>query len=315
MRPFRLATLVLAPLALLQLACAGGSNLTPIHDTMPAARAAMRPEHRLFYDAMKDDGDWTLIEPYGYVFRPSVNFVAWRPYTDGYWAPSDVYGWVWISAEPFGWATYHYGEWLYDRYQGWVWVPGVDWGPAWVAWQQAGDYVGWSPLLAPGSATTAIPGGAYTYAAIGDLGATDLRTRTHPASELGNRLADARPIENFEQQGTVLINRGPSIAAIERRTGPLQRVRIADVLPAGAVPPAMQPGTPATPIAPGAASAEAIRQAAVESAQQVKTLTQQSGTPPAVIKLVRPDLRAPTGRAPAGRGALKRAVADSTRRK
>ena len=53
----------------------------------------------------QDDGDWTLIEPYGYVFRPHVNFVAWSPYQYGFWAPSDVYGWVWISAEPFGWAT------------------------------------------------------------------------------------------------------------------------------------------------------------------------------------------------------------------
>ena len=45
---------------------------------------------------------------------------------------------MWISAESFGWATYHYGNWMYDRYQGWVWIPGLDWGPAWVDWQEGG---------------------------------------------------------------------------------------------------------------------------------------------------------------------------------
>jgi len=48
-------------------------------------RDLMRPEHRVFYDMLDGQGDWVLIEPYGYVFRPDVNFVAWRPYSNGYW--------------------------------------------------------------------------------------------------------------------------------------------------------------------------------------------------------------------------------------
>ena len=39
--------------------CAGGYVSTP---SMPAARAALRPEYRLFYDALIDYGDWVLIE-------------------------------------------------------------------------------------------------------------------------------------------------------------------------------------------------------------------------------------------------------------
>ena len=35
-----------------------------------AARAGLRPEYRVFYDALVDYGDWVLIEPYGWVFRP-----------------------------------------------------------------------------------------------------------------------------------------------------------------------------------------------------------------------------------------------------
>jgi hypothetical protein len=95
-RSWSLLTLTL--LALTQLSCAT-IGLTPLQDSMPAARAGLSPEYRLFYDALQDYGDWTLIEPFGYVFRPYGNASSWRPYQYGYWAPSDVYGWVWISGE------------------------------------------------------------------------------------------------------------------------------------------------------------------------------------------------------------------------
>ena len=71
--------LALATVALLQLSCAA-AGLQSVQPTMPAARAALLPEYRLFYDALVDYGDWVLIEPYGYVFRPNINFVAWSPY-------------------------------------------------------------------------------------------------------------------------------------------------------------------------------------------------------------------------------------------
>src|SRR5512138_3799115 len=82
-------------------AVSGGPALTP--PPQPAARIALRPEYRVFYDALSDYGDWVLIEPWGYVFRPRVDFGVWRPYTNGFWAASDVYGWVWVSSESFGW--------------------------------------------------------------------------------------------------------------------------------------------------------------------------------------------------------------------
>src|SRR5262245_61087896 len=109
--------------------CAASGYVADAHP-MPVARQALRPEYRLFYDALVDYGDWVLIEPYGYAFRPRVAVDLWDPYSDGFWSPTDIYGWVWMSAEPFGWATYHYGRWFRDDYQGWVWVPGLDWAPA-----------------------------------------------------------------------------------------------------------------------------------------------------------------------------------------
>jgi len=140
--PRRFAVLLVALLAS-PLSCATSGGPPP--PSQPVARATLAPPLRVFYDALIDYGDWILIEPYGYVFRPAINQTDWRPYNDGFWAPTDSYGWVWISAEPFGWATYHYGTWFYDRFQRWVWLPGLDWGPAWVAWEESNDYVGWAP--------------------------------------------------------------------------------------------------------------------------------------------------------------------------
>ena len=152
----RMTRALVAPVALalavVQLSCAA-SGLTPLPQSMPAARAALRPEYRIFYDTLTDYGDWTLIEPYGFVFRPRVHFATWQPYSDGFWVPTDVYGWVWVSSEPFGWATYHYGQWFLDSFQGWVWMPGLDWAPAWVDWRVTDNYVGWAPLGPNGTAS------------------------------------------------------------------------------------------------------------------------------------------------------------------
>ncbi|HMJ05677.1 MAG TPA: DUF6600 domain-containing protein [Chthoniobacterales bacterium] len=100
-----------------------------------------------FYNNLGDDGSWVEVGDYGYCWQPNVaaSNHDWRPYSDGYWAYTDV-GWTWVSNEKFGWATYHYGRWARDREQGWFWVPGREWGPAWVSWRTGGDYVGWAPL-------------------------------------------------------------------------------------------------------------------------------------------------------------------------
>lgn len=100
-----------------------------------------------FYNNLGDDGSWVEVDDYGYCWQPSVavSNSDWRPYSDGYWAYTDV-GWTWVSYESFGWATYHYGRWARVRDHGWLWVPGREWGPAWVSWRTGGDQVGWAPL-------------------------------------------------------------------------------------------------------------------------------------------------------------------------
>ncbi len=96
-----------------------------------------------FYDSLAPYGDWINIAGHGPCWRPEVE-EGWSPYTDGYWAYTDV-GWTWVSHEPFGSIVYHYGRWLLSS-RGWCWVPGADWSPAWVSWRTGEDYIGWAPL-------------------------------------------------------------------------------------------------------------------------------------------------------------------------
>ena len=287
-----LAALASALLAA-QLSCAA-STAPPLEESavppraMPAARQGLLPEFRIFYDALQDYGDWTLIEPFGWVFRPSVNFVAWRPYTQGFWVPSDVYGWVWVSTEPFGWVTFHYGTWMFDRFQGWVWVPGVSWAPAQVSWLEAGNYVGWAPLAPPGGSYSGIPGGAYVFAPLAQLGSTDLQTRTVTSNQIAKALANVRAIENTTTVNGVEIERGPRFDAVERATG----FRVAPVK--------MDERTLGQDLAPapaggkGAGDADAIaatRRAAVQAAREARALIANKAAVPAILPVLKPVLQ------------------------
>ena len=97
-----------------------------------------------FYRPLAQHGRWVELRG-RYVFVPRVGS-NWRPYTEGRWAYTNRYGWMWVSDEPFGWATYHYGRWAYSDRFGWNWVPGTRWAPAWVAWRRSNDYLAWAPL-------------------------------------------------------------------------------------------------------------------------------------------------------------------------
>jgi hypothetical protein len=116
--------------------------LPPVSVT-PAVTAT--PDYSLFYDQLASQGRWFDVSGYGYCWRPTITMPRWRPYLDGCWMWSSL-GWTWQSNEPFGWIVYHYGRWVNLSRYGWVWVPGSEWAPAWVAWRQSRDYVGWAPL-------------------------------------------------------------------------------------------------------------------------------------------------------------------------
>ena len=296
--------------ALLLLALAGCATTPSSHDpdapppprAQPAARIALRPEYRVFYDALQDYGDWTLIEPYGFVFRPRVDPLNWRPFEYGFWAPTDQFGWVWISAEPFGWATYHYGRWLYDDYQGWVWVPGLDWGPAWVAWQMGDQVVGWAPLPPSRSSDWGggIPGGPYRYAPIGQFGATDVQTHAVTREQLGGGEAQSlRVVNGAAEVGGVRVPLGPPMERVERARGmTLTRVRLEDAVPQSVLAHGHADGTStggttgsrdtgASGTGPGS-GVESLRRAATSAAREAGTYTARPTFAPAQVPVVRP---------------------------
>jgi hypothetical protein len=109
----------------------------------PSGRAAV--DLGVFYDDLAPYGHWVQSASYGWVWTPRIRRAGWRPYLDGHWVWTD-WGWTWVSDEPYGWACYHYGRWIDDASFGWEWVPGNDWGPAWVSWQEGGDFIGWAAL-------------------------------------------------------------------------------------------------------------------------------------------------------------------------
>ncbi len=310
-------------LALALSGCALTGYTPDRYPQMPAERQGLAPQYRFFYDALVDYGDWVLIEPYGYVFRPDVNFVAWRPYIEGFWAPTDIYGWVWVSSEPFGWATYHYGEWTYDRFQGWVWIPGLAWGPAWVDWRESPDYVGWAPRMPSGIDYASVPGGAYVYVPMALLPTTTVSTGLLQADQLGASATQLEPVRNVVERDGVAFNRGPDLEKVERVTGLLPRGSLADLIPpdrrvlGGALRARDSSATPA--------DEDLIRltqRAGVEAARDAQSLVQAKGPAPIRIPVVRPVGRGveaerpsalPAAKKPAKNPLRKEAKRDSTR--
>lgn len=118
-----------------------------------SAQRYLPDELSMYQHDLDDNGQWTYVREYGYIWRPTV--IAgpdWGPYRVGRWVwRGDDY--VWISYENWGWAPYHYGRWISLPSLGWCWVPPVRgevyWAPGYVGWVSTPGYVGWVPL-APG---------------------------------------------------------------------------------------------------------------------------------------------------------------------
>jgi len=248
---------------------------------MPAARAGLPPEYRIFYDALSGYGDWVLIEPYGYLFRPRTTFMDWRPYQNGFWAPTDSYGWVWISDEPFGWATYHYGRWGFDEFQGWVWQPGTVWAPAWVDWRANDQYVGWAPMML---SDRGLPSGAYLFAPVTALGSTNLQSETKTEAQLGATVAGAHPLSETVLVEGARVPSGPSLSQIERLTGrTVPRAKIDNLVGRRDA----SHGSAATAPPP---SLDDVRRAGEAASKQAQQLGEKAGPSPERLSIVRPPL-------------------------
>jgi hypothetical protein len=196
-----------------------------------------------FYDNLNDGGNWVDVADYGYCWQPTVAVrnKTWRPYSDGYWAYTDV-GWTWVSYEDFGWATYHYGRWIRLRGRGWVWVPGRDWGPAWVSWRTGGDYVGWAPLpprragdifveFSPINSRVDIDfdigPACYNFIDVRYIGEPVLRERIFATDQNVTYITKTVNVTNITYTNSTVYNYGPDYNTLSRySTRPIQRLSL-----------------------------------------------------------------------------------------
>jgi uncharacterized protein DUF6600/FecR-like protein len=151
---------------------------------MAASSARYLPRELQTYGGTLDRyGSWQYTEPYGNVWYPTVD-TSWRPYYYGSWSPIPSYGWTWIGVDLWSWPTHHYGRWGHANAR-WFWIPGRTWGPAWVSWAAAPDYVSWCPLGFDGRAVFALSIGVrnrwdgWTVVPRGSFGARDYNVNRH----------------------------------------------------------------------------------------------------------------------------------------
>jgi hypothetical protein len=194
-----------------------------------------------FYDNL-NGGNWYQVADYGYVWQPDAATSAdWRPYTDGYWAYTDV-GWTWVSYEDFGWATYHYGRWVRLEDYGWCWVPGYEWGPAWVSWRTGGNYIGWAPLPPEGRGEIVYEGrpitghvdvefgigpAYYNFIDVRFIGEPVLRGHFYDYNQNVVYINNTVNVTNITYNNSVVYNYGPDYAVLSRySTRPIQRLKL-----------------------------------------------------------------------------------------
>jgi hypothetical protein len=187
------------------------------------ARAQARVDVSLtvFHDGLSRYGNWVASARFGDVWYPHHEHL-WRPYRDGYWAYTDV-GWTWVSDEPWAWATYHYGRWAFDDEYGWIWVPDTVWGPAWVAWRDNDDYVGWAPLP-PGVVVRddfdpPIDPYAFVFVRTRYLCDPHLVTYVEPQARNATYVRLTSNATRFSVSGGVYFNRGVDVNVVGRAIG------------------------------------------------------------------------------------------------
>jgi hypothetical protein len=190
-----------------------------------------------FHDSLSPYGRWIDYEPYGYCWTPYDAPHGWRPYTDGYWAHTNL-GWTWVSYEPHGWATYHYGRWVLDPYYGWVWVPDTVWAPSWVAWHEGPGWIGWAPLPPAAHWNVSIGLSFHDYDRIHRDSWCFVEDRHFTHSGLKSRIVSAarndwmldrtRNVTRYRNHDGWPVNDGVDYRVIEKRGGKVKHLNVVD---------------------------------------------------------------------------------------
>jgi hypothetical protein len=113
-------------------------------------------------------GGYTNVPGYGTMWQPYFTGVGWDPFMDGAWSFYPGYGYMFVSAYPWGWMPYRYGNWMFVPGFGWMWQPG-----GWNSWVTVPRYTGTAPVhfrppVAPvaGTVKTVVVGRGGTVSAM-----------------------------------------------------------------------------------------------------------------------------------------------------
>jgi len=79
------------------------------------------------YSDLNYFGSFFQYSSYGLLWRPHNVNPYWDPFGDGAWMYYPGYGYMWVSAYPWGWTPYRYGSWIFVPGYGWCWQPGRHW--------------------------------------------------------------------------------------------------------------------------------------------------------------------------------------------
>jgi hypothetical protein len=77
------------------------------------------------YSDLSYYGGFRSVSGYGMMWQPYFAGVGWDPFMDGAWSFYPGFGYMYVSAYPWGWLPYRYGNWMFVPGYGWMWQPGA----------------------------------------------------------------------------------------------------------------------------------------------------------------------------------------------
>jgi hypothetical protein len=178
------------------------------------------------------NGRWVEVESYGSAWVPYSVGDYWSPYSVGRWCYRPVYGWTWISYEPWGWLPYHYGRWYRSAAYGWCWLPGPAfafnfWSPGLVAFYSGPGWISWCPL-GPGDYYDMhqyhYNRGIYSHQ-LNELIRMNTRDRDHPFNRDARHAFRTVSLDRFQNGSFRGRDRDPDRADIDRPWSRGERVR------------------------------------------------------------------------------------------
>ncbi len=89
--------------------------------------AGYDPLYNYGYSDLNYFGAFFQYASLGWLWRPYNVGSYWDPFADGAWMYYPGYGYMWVSAYPWGWMPYRYGSWVFVAGYGWCWQPGRYW--------------------------------------------------------------------------------------------------------------------------------------------------------------------------------------------